>query len=237
MILQLPDSTTYTEAVAMVMVCQQLPNIQVNAPRSVLQWFEMAGIPLTSQSGVAINFGEATRLMKGSRRFYPELIIESLGLSHSPIESPQFLLKIAPKDNGIVLAPFGPESAVPMSAWRLVVRYLRSYGQDLLLVGEPGERIDLAGFTEAEICSGRSPFSQVHLIQSAALVVGVPNGFTWTAAACNKPSLILMPEDILPSQLFPFNAPNKLSRILAYPREGLEYAALITGLRALISGL
>ena len=68
------------------------------------------------------------------------------------LECPKFPFIQPSEDAGIILSPFGlkPELNLPRIVWKAVVRHLRTYGQSVMLLGEPGERLDIASFSEAE---------------------------------------------------------------------------------------
>jgi hypothetical protein len=244
MIFRLPDNLTSLEALATVMISQALEKageaVLVLSDGPEREWFEMGGVQtteLTPQLYRArtqmLNYGEALRTISAADSFYPAVLAKVSGLDVS-IEPPRLNVPIS-LDEAIVLAPFSlPELQLPIIAWRLVARFLRSYGKPVFTVGEPGQRIDLAGFTEAEIHSGLSVREQAAVLRGCSLVLGAPNAWSWTAMLSSVPTIIVYPDDVPVSRwLPPLNAGGK-TRILAYPRETLELASLIVGLRFLI---
>lgn len=153
------------------------------------------------------------------------------------LDCPQFP-KIQPtQDAGIIVCPFGlkNELDLPLEIWKHIIKQLRTYGESVMLLGDPGQRMDSASFTEGENLSEWALLAKIQALASAKLVVGVPNAWTWIATAWEKDLVYFYPDSIPPRRWFPFIS-NHFGRI-GYESRDLKAPTVLAGLRKMISVL
>jgi ADP-heptose:LPS heptosyltransferase len=164
----------------------------------------------------------------------------TLDVPHFPgIVAPDIMQRMTP-DSGlgtILVCPFGikKELDMPVAVWRAIVRHLRSYGHSVCVLGDRGQRLDVANFTESETLSEHTMMYKLTALSCATLVVGVPNAWTWAATAWATKSVILYPENVGAQKWYSFISDN-FGRI-CYPAQQLQIPVVLAGLRKLIAQL
>lgn len=125
---------------------------------------------------------------------------------------PLVLPDLLPAPPSIVLAPFGHRADLMYSTelWRFISNLLRTYdpggkarSHRVQLVGDTGQRLDTSNFAENDILSNLPEAFKLSYIRNAALVVGVPNAWTWLAAGWKRPMVLLYPEQLPYQRWFP----------------------------------
>jgi hypothetical protein len=102
-------------------------------------------------------------------------------------------------------------------------------------MGERGERLDAAHFTEDEILSNLGNTSKLAIIASACLIIGAPNAWTWLGAALKKKLLIISPDNV-PLHRWWWQDGHDIMH-LVYESQQLQVPLILTGLRQLIEKL
>lgn len=199
----------------------------------------LAGINSDSGGGPVLEYGKAHRAVENTDRWYTQLLNECSGsLTSSPLLPIQFPGITPASEQVILMAPFGQKKLeISITHWRLMAKFLRTYNLPVKSLGQPGQRIDLAGFTEADILTDCPIEEKLATIASAVLMVGIPNEWLEAAVGWNRPLVVLYPEAIRPMQWFPYLNDHSPFRLMAYPKNNLDAAAIITGLRHLIKGI
>jgi ADP-heptose:LPS heptosyltransferase len=138
---------------------------------------------------------------------------------------------------GIVIAPQGaaPDLELPVAAWILAVRMLRTYQLPLYLMGDSGFRMDHAAFSEKEICSELPVEEKLTILHSADVVVGVPNVWLWAATSFEKRMIYFYPETIDQKQWFPWAHDNYYR--IAHAPDNVQPAAVLAAIRACMNQL
>ena len=173
-------------------------------------------------------FARAYRDVDSSEVSYFDLLAERLDvrtLTRMPL-----LADALPEAGGHIIAcPFAvkPECELPTESWVAVLKHLSSYGGEVFCMGTGKQR------TGQFPCMTGPWEEQVTKILSAALVVGVPNAWTWIRAACDRPMVVLYREQVPARRWFPFES-SKFGRVLCSGAKE-ETPALVAGLRQLIA--
>lgn len=243
-VLRIPAETELWELVAAVQICQAYGMTHAwfhpmdAESRRVL---ELAGIHLCAEASTAVELprDRAYRQLAQENRPYQNVVAALAGLPPARIGAPRFprLETEVGERGGIVVAPFEVHESfrLPWQAWKKVIRHLRTYGVPVTLMGRPGQRADYASFTEGTILCSASTDEKLCALAQARLVLGVPNEWTWMAAAWNKKIIVLHPDDIPHERWFGFDvAARTLGRLLYQSRE-LQVPVILAGLRRLIS--
>jgi hypothetical protein len=138
---------------------------------------------------------------------------------------------------GIVLCPytFRPELQLPIPTWQAVVRMLRTFDQPVYVLGNSGQRFDDGMFTENDILSEASVLEKLALLESSALIVGVPNEWLWMATAWEKKTIYFYPDSI-PARRWFWHKSDNCGRCEFTPGK-IETALILTGLRMLMNGM
>lgn len=139
-------------------------------------------------------FGDAFRMVDQGRAFdYIGALISLVGSgSTRALSLPG---DGATTDEIIVCSePLKKDFAVPRQSWVEIVRLLKTYGYRVTFMGDRGQRVENYNLPEGDLLSDLPVKDKLERLRRAALVVGVPNAWTWLATAWNKPQLILYPE-------------------------------------------
>ena len=244
-----PSDLSSWEAVATAALAQAIGATQVDASLGanrgcgVIDLLAAAGLRY-SQTNLRVstfNYDAAFRLVDQDPRAYVSTLALASGILYTSklqlaLAEPPKLGHFPGRQKGIVLAPYGirQELDLPRQVWFAVETLLRSYGVPVYLVGDPGQRMDNAAFAEHEILSDLGMQSKIDYIAEAALVVGVPNAWTWMAASFDRKLAYLYPETLPPRRWFHYQS-NNFGRILFHPNK-IQLPVALAGLRELIRG-
>lgn len=255
--MNVPAQLTTWESVATVAVAQTvkasslwLPTLsqaQYANDDAPSEFLRLSGLYESGQEhhideGIALPYDAAYRAVdQGTTPYIHSLAgspVSSLSLLNTP---PTFIMNASRRwlqreeRRGIVVAPFGikPELDLPRPVWTHVIRMLRSYGERVLLVGDCTQRMDTAAFTEDEIMTEHSVADRIAAIQSAKLVVGVANAWTWIAAGVPDTRLAYFYPETIPAKRWFHYSSQYFGRISFHPNQ-IRIPIVLTGLRTLI---
>lgn len=187
----------------------------------------------------SFNCSVAFRYLATSKMMYPQVLATSAGLHQgmkiSPPSFPEAALSVD-MTGGIVLCPFeiDPAFQIPVTVWKAVARHLRSTGVKLSLMGDAGQRMDAANFSEGCTLSQLTLIKKMQALASAQLVIGVPNAWTWIATAWGKKIILLHPDNVPSSRWFGFYETPKLGRLL-YQGHLIQIPVVLAGLRKILN--
>ena len=244
--IKIPSDAELWEVVAAIQVCQSQgatagPVLSDGYPSDALELDRLAGLDTGSHEKgeyLKLNTTKAYREINSAKESYQAVLARVSGLPPVPIAAPRFpLANLNPSTGGgIIVCAQEVNEAFKLSwrVWRPIVRHLRSYGRPVRMLGQSGERMDYATFTEGQILSDLSMMEKLEALASADLVVGVPNAWTWIATAWKKKILVMHPDDVPAERWFGFDvAPRTLGRLL-YTSSQLQVPVILAGLRRLI---
>lgn len=177
----------------------------------------------------------AYRIIDSSKLPYVEVLASTTErpIDARDIESPKFV-GTPTLGGGIVLCPFPPkkELDLPVTAWRALVRILRTYNIPVSLLGARTQWMDKVAFTESEILSEAPVIYKLACLASADLVIGVPNEWMWAAAGYGKSSIVLYPMDV-PARRWYHYQNDKFGRIV-YAPQALDIPRILASLAKLL---
>lgn len=233
------EGTASWEAMAAIQVIQALRmkvDVVCEAPSVLRPLLACAGIPIGGALAPEFPFAAAYREVDRSEKPYAEVLADVSGYPLLDLSVPKFAETMKAQES-IVLCPTSirSELGIPSVVWRSVAKMLRTYGYPVILIGDDGERMDDAMFTEYENLSSNPIEEKLAALASAVLVVGIPNAWTWASTAWAKKLVYLYPDGMPSRRWFSFSHEN-FGRIL-FDRHQLAIPIVLAGVRKLIDSL
>ena len=192
-----------------------------------------------AQADIVLRLNEAKRETESTRRLYQQTLALVSGLPPAlKIKPPHFpnLPLTVGISGGIVLCPFEIDSVMqlPHNGWRAIVRFLRSTGLPVYLMGDVGRRMDGCNFTEGEVLCNLPLRERMQALASANLVIGVPNAWTWMASSWDKKIVVFYPDGLPAERWFGFYESRNLGRVI-FNRHHVQIPLLLAGLRRILA--
>lgn len=240
------DSVELWEAVATMQIMQatgeKVAASCVDVHSDLAYLFHLAGFRLTDAAPTCqLKLAEAFRTIDGAMSYdvtYQAWLARSSGLTLTkaiaPVDFPR-MLPIAPKEH-IVLCPFALSKLqqIPMTAWKAIARFLRTFDVDVYLLSDPGHRADGLNFTEGTMLTDHPIVDKLHILASAKLVVGMPNAWTWLASSWGRMLAIYYPNGTPTMRWYGFYNSPKHGRVDYIPHQ-VQIPLLLAGLRQLLT--
>jgi hypothetical protein len=241
------DNPEVWEAIAAIQIMQASGVRRVGVrcrDTSLCYLYHLAGLHLTDvEPTVQFKLDEAFRSIDSAMShdmLYQSWLARVSGVDLSRGITPVAFPRMEPVANRehIAFCPFGLSKfqPIPLSAWKAVVRFLRTYGLPVYLVSDPGQRADGLNFTEGCTLSDAPIQEKLRILASAKLVVGMPNAWTWMAASWKRTMAIYYPTGIPPLRWFGFYNNPKHGRVEYLPHQ-IQIPVLLAGLRNLLTVL
>jgi hypothetical protein len=204
-------------------------------PEEYYELVEASGIKdSTGGMNMRLKFAEAYRGVDRSHDSYLAVLAKVSGLGVVTTIAPIFQSRQATENGAIVVCTEGlkAELDIPEAMWPAIVKFLRSYWPSVVLVGDPGWRIDAGAFSEAEILCDVPLSLKLDALASAKLIVGVPNAWTIIGSSWLKRALIFYPAS-LPQDRWFWISSARFGKILHDPNR-INIPSIMSGLRELI---
>ena len=183
-----------------------------------------------------LSFAGALRAMGTRVEPYWKILAEANELPFVP-DTPLHLNRKTSDANKILLCPYGPDAALNLNhnVWKYITKSLRSYGCDVMMMGDVEQRMDSCAFLENETLGGLPLVDKLQHIASATLLVGVPNAWLWLGIALGKQTICLYPDNV-PQQRWLWQYGEHVAR-LQYEHDKVQIPILLTGVRKAIAAL
>jgi hypothetical protein len=183
------------------------------------------------------DFDAAYRAIESSQLSYFEILALASKLPSASGIYTQKSTIIATDAGHIVICPFSLKGDLdlPIQVWAPLTKMVRSYGFPVLLMGDPGQRLDSVGFTESAITSDWPMEEKIATLASASLIVGTPNAYTWIGTSWDKKIVLFYPQHIPQERWFWFQHKNFPRNV--YNASQVQIPVLLAGLRILIDRL
>ena len=243
MILAIPQQLETWEAVATVSIAKAIGAKIVFHPLAnpevgMLMW--LASVPLAeevydSTKHPSLNYLGAYRQIENSKLSYAEILAVASGLKDVALLVPTFSKISQSDDSDIVVCPFGLklDLDLPSNCWRSIVQMLRTYSENIFLLGERGQRLDAVGFPEAHILSDLTIEEKLETLAKAKLIIGVPNAWTWAVTGWTKKLIYFYPDKQLAARWFPW--PGDTFFRIWIDTNNIQIPPMLAGLRKAIS--
>jgi hypothetical protein len=242
------DKAEIWEAVAAIQIMQATETkVGVYSTDATLSYlYHLAGFKLCQKEetpNVSFRLDEAFRSIDGAMSHdvtYQAWLARVSGVKMVKPLAPVELLRMSrvTDQDHIVLCPFALSKlqAIPMNAWKAVVRFLRTFGLPVYLIGDPGQRADGLNFTEGCMMSDALVHTKLQMLASAKLVVGMPNAWTWLASSWKRNLALYYPNDVPSMRWYGFYNSHSHGRI-EYVSHQVQIPLLLTGLRQLLADM
>jgi hypothetical protein len=242
------DRAEIWEAIAAIQIMQATDSkVGVYCTDPTLSYlYHLAGFRLCmtdSIASVAFRLDEAYRSIDGAMSHdvtYQAWLARVSGVKLvkpiAPVKLPR-MARVEDQEH-IAFCPFALAKLqpIPMNAWKAVLRFLRTFGLPVYLIGDPGQRADGLNFTEGCMMSDALVYEKLRILASAKLVVGMPNAWTWLTASWNRSLAIYYPNDVPSMRWYGFYNSLQHGRI-EYVSHQVQIPLLLTGLRQLLADM
>src|ERR1039457_5328554 len=238
MILGIRRPITLWETVGMLQVVQSIENCQLSSLHLSHELLQAALLSTdVLEPDKLIDMDGPYRAVEQSPMPYATCLAQLNGLPYEGITNPNLPGVIPDETGGIVLCPFGlkPEVNLPITVWADIVRMLRSYGERVVLVADPDQRLDSAYFTEDATASSWPLTEKLELLAKAKLIVGCPNAYTWLGTGWAKKMVVYYPSTVNNARWFAFFGHGYNYILLGYEPHAVQIPLLIAGLRLAIA--
>jgi ADP-heptose:LPS heptosyltransferase len=192
--------------------------------------------PCMADTDISMSYHDAFRNVETQTDSYLDLLASANNLV-KPGTVARLCNKPCTAKPTIIVSPYSvsPSLDLPHEIWKHIVKQLRTYDADVLLLDDNGKRLDVAAFMENEILSLIDVAGKKEVLDAASLVIGLPNAWTWLAAEMET-SMILLYPDTVPQHRWFWKDYKGLAR-LVFEKNKLEIPILLTGIRKLIEVL
>jgi len=237
----LPARTKLYDVVVAIQIAQATGEKVAAADPDSTALLECAGVD-ASVRGVGdpktLSFGRAFVLASKDSVPYPAVVAAESGFSGITLDKPKFNVPVREGlPRAISMCPFPIVAGLSFEdnrPWAFVHQHLKTYGQDVLLVGDHNEWLDNCPLPECDILSEAPMPLKLSYLAASTLVVGVPNAWTWVATALGVPVVLFYPDWMPIHRWFPFEENNLGRALFSHPT---EVPMVLAALRQLIAAL